>query len=123
MIALPHRPVNGMEDGFTVANVRDVAKFERGSSRSHRELEHWSGGILEYWSIGVMGSVSQQSSIPSLQHSINPILHSYLLPEPREDLFSIFVKNLLLLFRRQPRNAFDVRPHVVVPLAGARIGL
>ena len=52
MIALLHRPVNGMEDGFTVANVRDVAKFERGSSRSHRELgvpENWNAGIVEEW--------------------------------------------------------------------------
>jgi hypothetical protein len=28
MIALLHRPANGIEDGFTVTNVRDVEKFE-----------------------------------------------------------------------------------------------
>jgi hypothetical protein len=47
MIALLHRPVNGVEDGLTVANVRDVAKFERGKVRSHRELERWSVGVVE----------------------------------------------------------------------------
>ena len=30
---------------------------------------------------------------------------------------------LFPIFRGEPRDAFDIRPHVVVPLAGARIGL
>ncbi len=46
-----------------------------------------------------------------------------LLLEPREDLLGIVVKNLLFLLRRQPRDAFDIRPHIIVPLAGPRIGL
>ena len=32
------------------------------------------------------------------------------------------MKNLTLIFRREPEDAFDIRPHVVVPFAGARIG-
>jgi hypothetical protein len=87
-------------------------------------LENWNGGILSYWFINT--PLFHYSNIPLFHYSslpLTPLLQALLLLEPREDLFSIFVKNLLLLFRRQPGNAFDVRPHVVVPLAGARIGL
>jgi hypothetical protein len=42
-----------MEDGFTVSNVRDVAKFERGDLFHSGGLEYWSG-VLEYWKIGMV---------------------------------------------------------------------
>src|SRR5580765_4953306 len=43
--------------------------------------------------------------------------------EPREHLQRVFLENLGFVFRREPRDAFDIRPHVVVPLARAWIGL
>jgi hypothetical protein len=117
MIALQHRPINGMEDDLIAANVRNVPQFDRGDLLHKGGSDNWSNGVLERWSVGLLGD-SHYSVTPVLHHS-----NLFLLFEPGEDLFGIFVKNLLLLFRRQPRNAFDVRPHVVVPLAGARIGL
>src|SRR5262249_29486465 len=57
-------------------------------------------------------------STPSLHYS-----EALLLLEPREHLLGIAVKNLFFLFRRQPRNAFDVWPHVIVPFAGSGIRL
>lgn len=73
---------------------------------------------MESWSGEVMGSAI-------LQYSIIPVFHHsnlLLLLEPRENLLGILMKDLLFLFRRQPRDAFNVRPHVIVPLARAGIG-
>src|SRR5260370_41658832 len=47
----------------------------------------------------------------------------FLVLEPREHLQRVFLENLGFVFCREPRDAFDIRPHVVVPLAGAWIGL
>ena len=81
MIALPHRPVNGLEDDFSVSNVRDVAEFERGSSRSHRELgvpENWNAGIVEEWNGGKKGIMEcwplfHCSIIPFLRYCLNRV--------------------------------------------------
>jgi len=40
-----------------------------------RNMEQGSNGVLEYWSIGVLERDVWQPIIPSLHHSIPPILH------------------------------------------------
>src|SRR4029077_17680309 len=128
MIALLHCPVNGTKDGFTVPDVGDIAKFERWdlfhAGDRNRASEYESNGALE---------VSRKREarvflLPLFHYYIISLFHYSntpftLLLEPCEDLLGILVKNLLFLFRRQPRDAFDIRPHVIVPLAGPRIGL
>jgi hypothetical protein len=42
MLASQHRPIDGMENNFTIADIGDVAKFEGGSARSHQK---WSDGV------------------------------------------------------------------------------
>ena len=69
MIALLHGPVNGVEDGFAVANIRNVAKFEGGG------LFHAGGGmigVMECWSDGVLVYYVIPIT-PLLQYSITPI--------------------------------------------------
>src|SRR5215468_711146 len=79
-------------------------------------MEHWNVGMMERWA----SNSTSNLIIPLLHQSIIP---SMLLLEPREHLLSIPVKNLFFLFRRQPRNAFDVWPHVIVPFTGSGIRL
>jgi hypothetical protein len=43
--------------------------------------------------------------------------------ETRKHLLRVLMEDLFLMLRVQPRDAFDEGSHVVVPLAGARIGL
>src|SRR6266542_4352500 len=74
---------------------------------------HRGNGVLEWWSDG--------TEKPILQYSNTP-LSILLLLKPREYLLRVLVKNFLLVFRRQPRDALDIRPHVVVPFSGARVG-
>src|SRR5436305_14765171 len=79
-------------------------------------LECWSNGSLRI----------QHSNTPTLQYSDSSVLHHSIFPllfEARENLCRILVENLLFLFAVQPRDAFDLRPHVVVPSPRSRIGL
>ena len=55
------------------------------------------------------------------QYSITPTFQSLLL-KPAEHLQRVLVENLRPIIRREPRDFLDVRPHVVVPFTGARIG-
>ncbi len=61
-----------------------------------------------------------------LTHPTKPKLETAsarLLFEPREHLQRVLLEYFRFIFRREPRDGFNIRPHVVVPLAGARIGL
>src|SRR5688500_7045664 len=67
-------------------------------------------------------------NVPSLHYSsifCIPALHQsiFLLLESAEDLLGVFLKDLFFVLRLEPLDAFNVRPHVVVPFARARIGL
>src|SRR5512135_535959 len=79
-------------------------------------MAHWD------WSDG-------WTNTPTLQYSNTPRSGASSLPwlsllfKPAEHLLGVLLKNFRLVLRREPRNALDVRPHIVVPLAGARIGL
>jgi len=57
---------------------------------------------------------------PSLLYHSNT---SFLLLEPREHLQRVLFEDLGFILSREPRDAFNIWPHVVVPLARAWIGL
>src|ERR1051325_2924787 len=109
VFAAPDGPIDRIENGFLISNVRDVPKLEGGRGLQTKTR---STGVMEYWS-GEFGRIIT----PSLHYSE---IQSLLL-ESREHLFCVSVKNLLLLFRIQPGDTFDLRPHVVIPLSGPRI--
>ena len=91
---------------------RQIGKIEINSFRLHGKSWNHRGAM---W--------SRRSETHHSNYSITPISSTLLLLEPAEHLRGILLKNFFFILRREPGDAFDIRPHVVVPFAGARIGL